>query len=59
MAKHVYLMEEDGTGTRHNVYPITDINAIIGLNDSNGDLLSKIKEIDDRLTALEKKVNYH
>ena len=52
-------MEEDGTGTRHNVYPITDVNAIIGFNSSKGDLLSKITELENRLTALEKKVNYH
>lgn len=59
MAKHIYLMEKDDTGSRHNVYPITDISAIIGLNNSKGDLLSQIKEIDTRLTALEEKVNYH
>lgn len=59
MTKHVYLMEEDGTGTRRNVYPITDVNAIIGFNSSKGDLLSKITELENRLTALEKKVNYH
>ncbi len=52
-------MEEDGTGTRRNVYPITDVNAIIGFNSSKGDLLSKITELENRLTALEKKVNYH
>ena len=56
---HVYLMQEDGSGNKRTVYPVTDVNAIIGLGDSQGDLLTQIKDINKRLTALEKKVNYY
>lgn len=56
---HVYLMQEDGSGNKRTVYPVTDVNAIIGLGDKQGDLLTQIKDINKRLTALEKKVNYY
>lgn len=56
---HVYLMQEDESGEKRTVYPVTDVNAIIGLGDSQGDLLTQIKDINKRLTALEKKVNYY
>lgn len=56
---HVYLMQEDGSGNKQTVYPVTDVNAIIGLGDKQGGLLAQIQDIDNRLTALEKKVNYH
>lgn len=56
---HVYLMQEDESGNKRTVYPVTDVNAIIGLGDSQGDLLTQIKDINKRLTALEKKVNYY
>lgn len=61
MAKniHVYLMQEDESGEKRTVYPVTDVNAIIGLGDKQGDLLTQIKDINKRLTALEKKVNYY
>ena len=60
MAKntHVYLMQEDSSGDKRTVYPVTDVSAIIGLNNSKGDLLSQIQSIEKRLTALEEKVNY-
>lgn len=56
---HIYLMQEDESGEKRTVYPVTDVNAIIGLGDSQGDLLTQIKDINKRLTALEKKVNYY
>lgn len=56
---HVYLMQEDESGNKRTVYPVTDVNAIIGLGDKQGDLLTQIKDINKRLTALEKKVNYY
>lgn len=61
MAKntHVYLMQEDESGNKRTVYPVTDVNAIIGLGDKQGDLLDQVKSLNKRLTALENKVNYH
>lgn len=61
MAKntHVYLMQEDESGNKRTVYPVTDIGAIIGLGDAQGDLLDQVKSLNKRLTALENKVNYH
>lgn len=56
---HIYLIQEDESGNKRTVYPVTDVNAIIGLGDSQGDLLTQIKDINKRLTALEKKVNYY
>lgn len=56
---HVYLMQEDESGNKRTVYPVTDVGAIIGLGDKQGDLLTQIKDINKRLTALEKKVNYY
>ncbi|HJG17652.1 hypothetical protein [Limosilactobacillus vaginalis] len=56
---HIYLMQEDESGEKRTVYPVTDVNAIIGLGDKQGDLLTQIKDINKRLTALEKKVNYY
>ena len=56
---HVYLMQEDGSGGKRTVYPVTDVSAIIGLGDKQGDLLTQIHDMNNRLTALEKKVNYH
>lgn len=56
---HIYLMQEDESGEKRTVYPVTDVNAIIGLDDKQGDLLTQIKDINKRLTALEKKVNYY
>lgn len=56
---HVYLIQEDESGNKRTVYPVTDVNAIIGLGDKQGDLLTQIKDINKRLTALEKKVNYY
>lgn len=59
MADHVYLMKEDSSGNRKAVYPVTDANAIIGFGDEKGGLLDRIKRVEDRLAALENKVNYH
>lgn len=59
MADHVYLMKEDSSGNKKAVYPVTDVNAIIGFGDDKGSLLDRIKRIEDRLAALENKVNYH
>lgn len=61
MAKntHVYLMQEDESGNKRKVYPVTDVGAIIGLGDAQGDLLDQVKSLNKRLTALENKVNYH
>lgn len=61
MAKniHVYLMQEDESGNKRTVYPVTDVSAIIGLSDDQGDLLDQVKSLNKRLTALENKVNYH
>lgn len=61
MAKntHVYLMQEDESGEKRTVYPVTDVGAIIGLGDAQGDLLDQVKSLNKRLTALENKVNYH
>ena len=61
MAKntHVYLMQEDESGNKRTVYPVTDVGAIIGLGDAQGDLLDQVKSLNKRLTALENKVNYH
>lgn len=56
---HIYLIQEDESGNKRTVYPVTDVNAIIGLGDKQGDLLTQIKDINKRLTALEKKVNYY
>lgn len=56
---HVYLMQEDESGNKRTVYPVTDVNAIIGLGDAQGDLLDQVKSLNKRLTALENKVNYH
>lgn len=56
---HVYLMQEDKSGNKRTVYPVTDVNAIIGLGDAQGDLLDQVKSLNKRLTALENKVNYH
>ena len=56
---HIYLMQEDESGEKRTVYPVTDVIAIIGLGDKQGDLLTQIKDINKRLTALEKKVNYY
>ena len=61
MAKstHVYLVKDDGTGNKQTVFPVTDGSAVIGLGNAQGDLISQIDRLDKRLTALEKKVNYH
>lgn len=61
MAKntHVYLMQEDESGNKRTVYPVTDVGAIIGLGGAQGDLLDQVKSLNKRLTALENKVNYH
>lgn len=56
---YIYLIQEDESGNKRTVYPVTDVNAIIGLGDKQGDLLTQIKDINKRLTALEKKVNYY
>lgn len=56
---HIYLMQEDESGEKRTVYPVTDVNAIIGLGDKQRNLLTQIKDINKRLTALEKKVNYY
>lgn len=56
---HVYLMQEDESGNKQTVYPVTDVNAIIGLGDKQGDLLTQIHDMNNRLKALEKKVNYY
>ena len=56
---HVYLMQEDESGNKRTVYPVTDVGAIIGLGDAQGDLLDQVKSLNKRLTALENKVNYH
>lgn len=56
---HIYLMQEDESGEKRTVYPVTDVNAIIGLGDAQGDLLDQVKSLNKRLTALENKVNYH
>lgn len=56
---HIYLIQEDESGNKRTVYPVTDVNAIIGLGDKQGDLLDQVKSLNKRLTALENKVNYH
>lgn len=56
---HIYLIQEDESGDKRTVYPVTDVNAIIGLGDAQGDLLDQVKSLNKRLTALENKVNYH
>ena len=56
---HIYLIQEDESGDKRTVYPVTDVNAIIGLGDKQGDLLDQVKSLNKRLTALENKVNYH
>lgn len=56
---HIYLIQEDESGNKRTVYPVTDVNGIIGLGDKQGDLLDQVKSLNKRLTALENKVNYH
>lgn len=56
---HIYLIQEDESGNKRTVYPVTDVSAIIGLGDAQGDLLDQVKSLNKRLTALENKVNYH
>lgn len=56
---HIYLIQEYESGNKRTVYPVTDVNAIIGLGDKQGDLLDQVKSLNKRLTALENKVNYH
>ena len=56
---HIYLIQEDESGNKRTVYPDTEVNAIIGLGDKQGDLLDQVKSLNKRLTALENKVNYH
>ena len=56
---HIYLIQEDESGNKRTVYPVTDVNALIGLGDKQGDLLDQVKSLNKRLTALENKVNYH
>lgn len=56
---HVYLMKDDGAGGKTTVYPVTDVSAVIGLGDSKGDLITRIEDLEKRLTALESKVDYH
>lgn len=56
---HIYLIQEDESGDKRTVYPVTDVGAIIGLGDAQGDLLDQVKSLNKRLTALENKVNYH
>lgn len=59
-SKYVYLEEENKVGSgKHTVYPVTDINAIIGFGNKNGDLLTQINNLEKRVKALEDKVNYH
>ncbi len=56
---YVYLMKDDGTGGKTTVYPVTVASAVIGLGDSKGDLITRIEDLEKRLTALESKVDYH
>ena len=53
---YIYLIQEDESGNKRTVYPVTDVNASIGLGDKQGHLLTQSKDINKRRTALEKKV---
>ena len=57
--KHVYLMQENQDGSKTTVYPVTDVSAVIGLENQKGDLLSRLEKVEKDLKALEDKVNYH
>lgn len=58
-SKHVYLQVVDSAGHKHTVYPVTDVNSIIGLGGQNGDFLTRFTHLEKRVAALENKVNYH
>lgn len=58
-SKHVYLMKDDGNGNKETVYPVTDVSAVIGMGDAQGDLLVRMEQLEERVAKLEKRANYY
>lgn len=56
---HVVLYFKDEDGNKHQVFPATDVNSVIGLGDKNGDLVDRIEKLEKRMTDLENRVMYH
>lgn len=55
---HVVLYTIDDEGNKRQIFPQTDIGSIIGMGDTKGGILDKINKLDDRVKALERKINY-
>lgn len=56
---HVVLYFKDEDGNKHQVFPATDVNSVIGLGDKNGDLVDRLAKLEDRVKSLENRVLYH
>ena len=56
---HVVLYFKDEDGNKHQVFPATDVNSVIGLGDKNGDLVDRIEKLEKRMGDLENRVLYH
>lgn len=56
---HVVLYFKDEDGNKHQVFPATDVNSVIGLGNENGDLVDRLTKLEDRVKSLENRVLYH
>lgn len=56
---HVVLYFKDEDGNKHQVFPATDVNSVIGLGDQKGDLIDRLEKLEKRMTDLENRVMYH
>lgn len=56
---HVVLYFKDEDGNKHQVFPATDVNSVIGLGNKKGDLVDRLTKLEDRVKSLENRVLYH